>query len=71
MAKVNRASPSESQIFEFMEKFNQIAILDSDFADRLPNREFELSFSDAGDVYIDGQPLNVNVKSRYESLSAK
>lgn len=60
--------PSDTQKFKFMEMFNQVAILDQEFADRLPRHEFELAFDESGDIFIDGQSIEVNVKERYESL---
>jgi len=69
MANKKKIPPaSDSQKFEFMEMFNQIAILDQDFADRLPKHEFELAFDRLGNIYIDGQPLGINVKRQYKSL---
>lgn len=59
---------SDSQRFMFVEMFNQVAIRDQEFANRLPVHEFELAFDEAGDILIDARPFGVNIKKRYESL---
>ena len=64
-------SPSDIQTFEFMDMFNQIIVADDAIADTLPVREFELSFDATGNVYVDGQPLGINVKQRYEALQVR
>lgn len=60
--------PSDAQKFEYMEMFNQIVILDENFVARLPDQEFELAFDSSGNIYIDGEPLEINVKHRHEAL---
>jgi hypothetical protein len=35
---------------------------------RLPETEFALSFNHDGDIYVNGKPVGVNVKQRYEAL---
>jgi hypothetical protein len=62
---------SDLRKFEFMELFNQVVVLDQHFADRLPQREFELAFDEAGEIYIDGQPLGANVLSLHQSLAVR
>jgi len=49
--------------------FNHVVVSDEEFASRLPETEFELSFNREGDIYVDGEPLGVNVKQRYQSLA--
>jgi hypothetical protein len=61
-------NPSSDTTFEYLKMFNHVVIEDEEVASRLPETEFELSFSCEGDIYVDGQPLNVNVKERYETL---
>ena len=63
--------PSPEEIFEYLKMFNRLVILDEELASRLPEMEFELSFNDAGDIYVDGAFLGVNVKQRYEALALK
>jgi len=48
--------------------FNHVVVSDEEFASRLPETEFELSFNREGDIYVDGEPLGANVKQRYQSL---
>jgi hypothetical protein len=59
------------EVFDYLKMFNRIVALDEELAARLPETEFELSFNHAGDIYIDGEPLGVNVKQRYEALALK
>jgi hypothetical protein len=61
-------NPSSDTTFEYLKMFNHVVVSDDGFASRLPATEFELSFSCEGDIYVDGQPLNMNVKERYETL---
>ena len=58
-----RANPTPGQLFDFLQKFNQLVTLDEEVARRLPAREFELSFDKEGRVYVDGEPLSINVKA--------
>lgn len=51
--------------------FNHVVVSDKEFATRLPETEFELSFSCEGDIYVDGKPLNMKVKERYEALAPR
>lgn len=59
--------PSE-RVFDYVQKFNRVVTLDEEFARQLPTHEFELSFDEAGSIYIDGKPLGVNVNQRYRAL---
>jgi len=59
--------PSQ-QMFDFVKMFNQIVVLDEELACLLPEDEFELKFDEAGSIYINGKPLGVNVKQRYNAL---
>jgi hypothetical protein len=61
-------NPSSDTTFEYLKMFNHVVVSDDGFASRLPETEFELSCSCEGDIYVDGQPLNMNVKERYETL---
>lgn len=63
--------PSSEESFEFLKMFNYVVVLDKEFAARLPEAEFELSFSCEGNIYVNGKPLEVNVKERYEAAALK
>jgi len=56
------------QMLGFTQKFNRMIVLDEQFASRLPAHEFELSFDEAGNIYVDGKSLGVNVIHRYRAL---
>jgi hypothetical protein len=60
-----------SDLFDYLKMFNHLAITDEEFAARLPNEEFELSFNQDGDIYVDQVPLQVNVKQRYDALAQR
>jgi hypothetical protein len=62
-------NPSSDETFEYLKMFNHVVVSDEEFAARLPETEFELSFSHEGDIYVNGKPLEVNVKERYEALA--
>ena len=62
---------SSDETFEYLKMFNYVVVSDEELAARLPETEFELSFSREGDVYVDGKPLAVNVKERYEALTLR
>jgi hypothetical protein len=64
-------NPSSDETFEYLKMFNYVVVSDEEFAARLPETEFELSFSREGDIYVDGKPLEVNVKDRYEALALR
>jgi hypothetical protein len=51
--------------------FNDVVVSDEEFAARLPETEFDLSFSHVGDIYVDGTPFEMNVKKRYETLKLR
>jgi hypothetical protein len=63
--------PSSEEIFDYLKMFNQVVVSDEELASRLPETEFELSFTCEGDIYVDGAPLGVNIKQRYETLTLK
>jgi hypothetical protein len=63
--------PSSEEIFEYLKMFNRLVVSDEELASRLPEAEFELSFNGVGDIYVDGEALDVNVKQRYEALTLK
>ena len=63
--------PSSEEIFEYLKMFNHVVVSDEELASRLPETEFELSFTCEGDIYVDGAPLGVNIKQRYETLALK
>jgi hypothetical protein len=62
---------SPQEIFNYLKMFNRLVTLDEELASRLPETEFELSFTGAGDIYVDGESLGVNVKQRYEALALR
>ena len=61
--------PSSEEICEYLKMFNQVVVSDEELASRLPETEFELSFTCEGDIYADGAPLGMNIKQRYEALA--
>jgi hypothetical protein len=63
--------PSSEDLFDYLKMFNHVVVSDEELAARLPETEFELSFTCEGDIYVDGTPLGVNVKQRYEALALK
>ncbi|GEM_PF-1808383 len=63
--------PSADRIFDLLKMFNQLVILDETLARRLPDTEFELDFNEAGDVYVNGQALGMNVPRRFADLSLR
>jgi hypothetical protein len=63
--------PSSEEIFAYLKMFNHVVVSDEEFAARLPETQFELSFNCEGDVYADGKPLGVNVQQRSEALALK
>jgi hypothetical protein len=70
---MTQTSPNSSSdtTFEYLKMFNHVVVSDEEFATRLPETEFELSFNCEGDIYVDGKPLNMNVKERYEALALR
>jgi hypothetical protein len=64
-------NPTSDKTFEYLKMFNDIVVSDEEFAVRLPETEFELSFSHVGDIYVDGTPFEMNVKERYETLKLR
>ena len=63
--------PSSEELFDYLKMFNHVVVSDEEFASRLPETEFELSFNCEGDVYVDGRPLGMSVKQRYKALVLK
>jgi hypothetical protein len=63
--------PLSEEIFEYLKMFNHVVVSDEELASRLPETEFELSFTCEGDIYVDGAPLGMNIKQRYETLALK
>jgi hypothetical protein len=63
--------PSSDNTFEYLKMFNYVVVSDEEFAARLPEAEFELSFSREGDIYVDSTPFEMNVKERYETLKLR
>ena len=59
---------SSAEIFDYLKMFNYLAVSDAELSARLPETEFELSFNREGDIYVNGEPVGVNVKQRYEAL---
>ena len=59
---------SSEEIFDYLKMFNYLVVSDEDLSSRLPETEFELSFNCEGDIYINGAPISVNVKQRYEVM---
>jgi hypothetical protein len=68
MSKAQRASSSE-EIFNYLKIFNQVIMLDEEFATQFPAGEFELSFTSEGDIYVDSKAIGVNVKERFAALA--
>jgi hypothetical protein len=66
-----RGRPSSDRIFDLLRMFNQLIVLDQALLNRLPTQEFELDFNEDGDVYVNGNPLGVNVPTRFAELSLK
>ena len=59
---------SSEEIFDYLKVFNYLVVSDEELSSRLPETEFALSFNCAGDIYINGESMWVNVKQRYEAL---
>ena len=59
---------SSEEIFDYLKMFNYLAVSDEELSARLPETEFELSFNREGNIYVNGEPVGVNVKQRYEAL---
>ena len=67
MSKTQQERSSE-EIFDYLKMFNYLAVSDEELSARLPEKEFALSFNRDGDIYVNGEPVGVNVKRRYEAL---
>jgi hypothetical protein len=59
---------SSAALFDYLKMFNYLAVSDEELSARLPETEFALSFNHDGDIYVNGKPVGVNVKQRYEAL---
>ena len=59
---------SSEEIFDYLKMFNYLTVSDEELSSRLPETEFALSFNHDGDIYVNGAPVGVNVKQRYEAL---
>jgi hypothetical protein len=70
MSQATENLPS-ALLFEYLQMFNTLVVKDEEFSERLPTTEFELSFSQRGDIYVNQVPLRVNVKRRYEALAGR
>lgn len=66
--KVARSRSSPEPVLDFIQKFNRVVTLDKELARKLPAREFELRFDEAGNICIDGKPLGINVNERARAL---
>ena len=62
---------SSEEIFDYLKMFNYLVVSDEEWSSRLPETEFELSFNCEGDIYINGEFMEINVKQRYEALALK
>ena len=67
MSKTQQERSSE-EIFDYLKMFNYLVVSDEELSARLPETEFTLSFNHDGDIYVNGEPVGVNVKQRYEAL---
>jgi hypothetical protein len=61
--------PSSEELFDYLKMFNHAVVSDEVFASQPTETEFELRFTCEGDVYVDGAPLGMHVKQRYEALA--
>ena len=62
---------SSEEIFDHLKMFNYLVVSDEELSARLPETEFELSFNREGDIYVNGEPVGVNVKQRYAALALR
>ena len=62
---------SSEEIFNYVKMFNYLAVSDEELSTRLPETEFELSFNRDGDIYVNSEPVGVNVQQRYEALALR
>jgi len=63
-----KSLPLPTDLFDYLKMFNHVVIIDEELAAQLPVTEFELSFNQRGDIYVNRTPLGVNVKQRYNAL---
>jgi hypothetical protein len=66
--KKTQKKPLPADLFDYLKMFNHVVIVDEELAEQLPATEFELSFNQRGDIYVNRVPLQVNVKQRYDAL---
>lgn len=69
--RTTQEKPSSAELFDYLKMFNHVIIIDDELAAQLPTTEFELSFNQLGDIYVNRVPLQVNVKQRYDALGGK
>jgi hypothetical protein len=65
---MRETNASSTTVFDYLQMFNHLVVVDEDLAARLPDAEFELSFNQRGDIYVNRVPLGVNVKLRHDAL---
>jgi hypothetical protein len=63
-----KEKPLSADLFDYLKMFNHVVLIDEELAAQLPATEFELSFNQCGDIYVNRVPLQVNVKQRYDAL---
>jgi hypothetical protein len=68
MMRKTKEKPLSADLFDYLKMFNHVVSVDEELAAQLPATEFELSFNQRGDIYVNHVPLQVNVKLRYEAL---
>jgi hypothetical protein len=68
MMRKTKEKPLSADLFDYLKMFNHVVSVDEELAAQLPATEFELSFNQRGDIYVNQVPLQVNVKQRYEAL---
>jgi hypothetical protein len=68
MMRTTQEKSSSAELFDYLKMFNHVVTIDEELAAQLPATEFELSFNQRGDIYVNRVPLQVNVKQRYDAL---
>jgi hypothetical protein len=71
MMRKTKEKPSSAELFDYLKMFNHVVVVDEELAAQLPATEFELSFNQQGDIYVNRVPLQVNVKQRYDTLAQR
>jgi len=69
MMKKTQEKPPSTELFDYLKMFNHVVVVDEELAAQLPSTEFELSFNQRGDIYVNRVPLQVNVRERYDALA--